>query len=95
VLTVTAIVVLLVVFGVVLVPARRGSVCGGRRGVQTFDRAWIGLFAGLALLFTRAFAPVGMVLAAVSFAAITLPMARAEWNARVERSRAAADAERA
>ncbi|HLU39591.1 MAG TPA: hypothetical protein VK081_09405, partial [Planctomycetota bacterium] len=47
---------------------------------RVFEHAWVGLCIGVALMLSRRSFVAGAVLAAVSFALITLPMARAEWN---------------
>ena len=47
---------------------------------RTFDHAWIGFVVGVALMLARRTFILGAVLAAVSFAVITLPLARAEWQ---------------
>ena len=52
-----------------------------KRG-RSFDCAWVGLFVGLALLCSRGMVALGAVTAALSFAVLTLPMARVEWQRR-------------
>ncbi len=55
---------------------RTGRICA-------FDCAWIGLGVGVALMFSRPWFTLGAVVAGTSFAAITLPLARVEWQRRV------------
>lgn len=69
----------LICLGVWVVRRARGGPCGG------FDAAWVGLSVGVALMLSRSWFALGAVVAGASFAAITLPMARVEWQRRTAR----------
>jgi hypothetical protein len=72
-------------YELILAVAAVAWIAQAARSGKHFEHAWIALFVGVGLLFTRRFFVLGLVLAAASLAVLTLPLARAEWQRLHER----------